>query len=309
MEKQRWEESEKRRKKIREEKEPEERRCRCAKSRDTLCFSNDLWLRSRLAKVANAEPCGQMRDERLHAVVARSTFRSQKCTKLAVLKHFWKLRCSKSARPCGAKHISKSKCTKHCNVGHFWKLNSLKKCRPLWREAHFEVKSVQNWRLEAFLEVNVQKVHAVVEVKSVKNWRCGSTFWSSDVEKVHADVMRSKCRAKKNQNTQHSCHFWAFTTRRQQLLQLQLPLHYTNYTTLHYTTLHYATLRYATLHYTTLHYTTLQRHRQLHYIYSALHYIPSHYFTLHYTTLLQLQLQVKVQLQLQLHHITLHYTN
>ena len=31
-----------------EEKEPEERRCRCAKrqeSRETLCFSNDLWLR------------------------------------------------------------------------------------------------------------------------------------------------------------------------------------------------------------------------------------------------------------------------
>ena len=28
-----------------EEKESEERRCRCAKSRETLCFSTDLWLR------------------------------------------------------------------------------------------------------------------------------------------------------------------------------------------------------------------------------------------------------------------------
>ena len=27
--------------------------------------------------------------------------------------HFWKLRCRKSARRCGAKHISKSKCSKH----------------------------------------------------------------------------------------------------------------------------------------------------------------------------------------------------
>ena len=27
--------------------------------------------------------------------------------------HFWQLRCRKSARRCGAKHISKSKCTKH----------------------------------------------------------------------------------------------------------------------------------------------------------------------------------------------------
>ena len=92
---------------------------------------------SRLAKAAGAEPAGQMRDEKLHAVVARSTFRSQhvkntrgsdhfwkkvhavvvrstfrsqnvKSTRVS--DHFWKLRCRKSARRCGAKHISKSKC-------------------------------------------------------------------------------------------------------------------------------------------------------------------------------------------------------
>ena len=34
--------------------------------------------KSRLAKAAGAEPCGQMRDEELHAVVARSAFPSQK---------------------------------------------------------------------------------------------------------------------------------------------------------------------------------------------------------------------------------------
>ena len=33
--------------------------------------------KSRLAKAAGAEPSGQMRDEQLHAVVARSTFQSQ----------------------------------------------------------------------------------------------------------------------------------------------------------------------------------------------------------------------------------------
>ena len=33
--------------------------------------------KSRLAKAAGAEPAGQMRDEKLHAVVARSTFPSQ----------------------------------------------------------------------------------------------------------------------------------------------------------------------------------------------------------------------------------------
>ena len=69
--------------------------------------------KSRLAKAAGAEPSGQMRDEKLHAVVARSTFRSQKCLKLTVSDHFWKLGCWKSARRCGAKHISKSECQKH----------------------------------------------------------------------------------------------------------------------------------------------------------------------------------------------------
>ena len=34
--------------------------------------------KSRLAKAAGAEPSGQMRDEQIHAIVARSTFRSQR---------------------------------------------------------------------------------------------------------------------------------------------------------------------------------------------------------------------------------------
>ena len=37
--------------------------------------------KSRLAKAAGAEPCGQMRDEKLYAAVARSTFPSQMCKK------------------------------------------------------------------------------------------------------------------------------------------------------------------------------------------------------------------------------------
>ena len=65
--------------------------------------------KSRLAKAAGAEPSGQMRDEKLHAAVARSTFPSQNAQKATCSDHFWKLRCRKSARRCGAKHISKSK--------------------------------------------------------------------------------------------------------------------------------------------------------------------------------------------------------
>ena len=35
--------------------------------------------KSRFAKAAGAEPARQMKDEKLHAVVARSTFASEKC--------------------------------------------------------------------------------------------------------------------------------------------------------------------------------------------------------------------------------------
>ena len=46
--------------------------------------------------------------EKVHAVVARSTFRSQNVQNTPVSDHFWKLRRRKSARRCGSKHISKS---------------------------------------------------------------------------------------------------------------------------------------------------------------------------------------------------------
>ena len=55
--------------------------------------------------------------EKVPAVVARSTFRSQNAQNTPAPDHFWKLRCRKSARRCGAKHISKSKCTKHYMLG------------------------------------------------------------------------------------------------------------------------------------------------------------------------------------------------
>ena len=49
--------------------------------------------KSRLAKAAGAETSGQMRNEKLHAVVVRSTFGSKKCQNTSVSEHFWKLRC------------------------------------------------------------------------------------------------------------------------------------------------------------------------------------------------------------------------
>jgi len=101
----------------------------------------------------------------VHAVVARSTFPSQNVQNTTFSDNFWKLRCPKSARRCGAKHISKSKGTKHTMVEALLEVEMSKKCTPLWREAH-------------------------LEVKMSKALGVRTTFGSSDLEKVHAVVAR-----------------------------------------------------------------------------------------------------------------------
>ena len=85
--------------------------------------------------------------EKVHAVVARSTFPSQNVQNTSASDHFWKLRCRKSARRCGAKHISKSKCTKHHMFAPLLEVQISKKCTPLWHEAHFEVKMYKTLRV------------------------------------------------------------------------------------------------------------------------------------------------------------------
>ena len=57
--------------------------------------------------------------------------------------HFWKLRCRKGARCCGAKHIPKSKCTHYTTFRAPLEVEMLKKCTTLWREAHFQVKRLK----------------------------------------------------------------------------------------------------------------------------------------------------------------------
>ena len=197
--------------------------------------------------------------EKVHAVVARSTFRSQNVQNTPAPDHFWQLRCRKSARRCGAKHISKWKCTKRTTFGPLLEVEMSKKCTPLWREAHFEVKMYKTqhvsdhlWRFRCR--------------KSAR--RCGAKH-----------ISKSKC-----SNTRGSDHFWRFRCRFASLHYSTLhytPLHYTtghydtlHSSTLHYTTLHSSTLHYTKLHYTTLHYTTLRS--------TTLHYITLHYTTLHY---------------------------
>ena len=164
--------------------------------------------KSRLAKAAGAEPAGQMRHEKVHAVVARSTFPSQNGQNTRGADHFWKLRCRKSARRCGAKHILKSKCTKHRNLGPLLEVEMSKKCTPLWREAHLKSKCTKHRNLGPLLEVEMSKKctplwrEAHFEVKMYKTHHRGSDhFWRfrcrKSVEKVHAVVARSTFRSQK----------------------------------------------------------------------------------------------------------------
>ena len=136
--------------------------------------------------------------------MARSTFPSQNVQNTPLSDHFWKLRCRKSARRCGAKQISKLKCTKHTRSGPLLEVAMSKKCTPLWREAHFEVKMYKTHHARTtFGGSDVEKGHAV-EVKMYKTHHVRTTFGGLDVASLR------------------------FTT--------------IHYITLHYTSLHYTTL-------------------------------------------------------------------
>ena len=133
----------------------------------------------------------------LHAVVARSTFATETAKITSRSEQFWKLRCRKSARRCGAKHIWKSKCTKHTMLEPLLEGEMSKKCAPLWREAHSKSKCTRHLSLGAILEVEMSKKctplwrKAHLEVKMYKAHHARTTFGSWDVEKVHAVVARS----------------------------------------------------------------------------------------------------------------------
>ena len=57
--------------------------------------------------------------EKWHAAVARSTLSSQNRKKLTGSDHFFRVRCRKMARRCGAKHISTSPRTNHLRFAAF----------------------------------------------------------------------------------------------------------------------------------------------------------------------------------------------
>ena len=182
-EKQRWEESEKRReeekgskkRKSQKKEDPGARKGRKVAKHcvfPMICGSGGS--KSRLAK---------------HAVVARSTFRSQNAQNTTCSDHFWKLRCRKSARRCGAKHICQWKMQKKTpHIRSTFRSCDVEKCTPLSRKAHFEVKMYKTPQLR-------------------------TTFGSWDVEKVHAVVARSTFWSQKWKKLRGSEHFWTFRCR------------------------------------------------------------------------------------------------
>ena len=156
-EKQRWEESEKRRE--------EERRSQKRKSHK------------------KEDPGAQKGRKvgKVHAIMAPGAFASEKGKNTSHSEHFLKLRCRKSARRCGT---SKSKCTKHTMFGPLLEVAMSKKCTPLWRKAHFEVKMYKTHHVRTtFGSCNVEKVHAVLarstfRSQNVENTTCLDHFWS-----------------------------------------------------------------------------------------------------------------------------------
>ena len=260
-----------RREKMIEEKESEERRCRCAKnvgkSRNTIFFqwfeapegrkvgSLKRRVRSQLARweMKNCTPLwreayfevkmykthhvrttfGSWDVEKINAVVARSTFRSQNIQNTTCSCHFWRFRCRFASQVQGIVNLLKSKQI-----------------------------------VRVFLLFSTTTT-------TIPHYTTISYTTTTTTPSLH------------------------YTT----LHYIQLHSITRNYTTLNYTTLRYTTLRYTTLHYTlysttihcnTLHSTTLH--------YTLLHYITLHSTTLHYTPLRY------TTTTLQLHDAIIHYT-
>ena len=128
--------------------------------------------------------------EKVHAVVARSTFPSQNAQSTPFSDR-WDV---EKVHAVVARSTFPSQ-----NVQDWWVRTTFRSCdvkkyTPLWREAHFQVKSVKNWQS---LEVEMSKKctplwrEAHFQIKTLKTEGVRATFWRSDVEKGRAVVGRS----------------------------------------------------------------------------------------------------------------------
>ena len=151
-----------------------------------------------------------------------------------------------------------------------------KKGAPLWREAHFQVKSVKNTRgSDHFLKFRCRKSARRCGTKHISKSKVLKTDSLGPLLEVQ---MSKKCTP-----LWRAAHF--------QVKILKTPGSRTTFRGSDVASLRFNTLHYITLHYTPLHYITL-------------HYIPQHY-NYNYTTT---QLHNYTTTQLHNYTTTLHYT-
>ena len=159
--------------------------------------------------------------------MARSTFPSQNVQNTSAPDHFWKLRCRKSARRCGAKHISKSKCTKHTSFGPLLEVEMSKKYEKVHAvvaRSTFPSQNVQNtsapdhfWKLRCRKSARRCGAKHISKSKCTKHLSFGPLLeveMSKKYEKVHAVVARSTFPSQNVQNTSAPDHFLKFRCRK-----------------------------------------------------------------------------------------------
>ena len=109
-------------------------------SRETLCFCGSSGLKSRLAKATGAEPSGQMRDDKLHAVVARSIF-EVKMYKIHYARTTFGSCDVEKVHTVVVRSTFRSQNVQHPRAGPLFDVAMSKKCTPLRHAAHVEVKN------------------------------------------------------------------------------------------------------------------------------------------------------------------------
>ena len=178
MEKQRWEESAKRREEKRSEAKPSEAKRSQAKRSEEKRRREEAKRRSKEKKQREeakrrSKEKKQREDQRRERVRGKKMQVREKVAKSRNTVFFqWYV------APEGRQVGSLKRRVRSHEVR--WEMKS---CTPLWRKAH-------------------------VEVKMYKNHQVRTTFGSWDVEKVHAVAARSTSRSQNVQNTPGPDHFW-----------------------------------------------------------------------------------------------------
>ena len=226
--------------------------------------------------------------EKVHAVVVRSTFRSQNVQNTPAL-------------------------------GPLLEVEMSKKVHAVVARSTFRSQNVQNTSMFAttFGGSDLEKVHAVLarstfRSQNVQNTRGSDHFWrfrcrfaSLRVITLHYTLHYTTVHYTPHYTPQH--YNYRTTLNYTPLHSTTLNYNTLRHITLHSTTLHYITLHYTLHYYTTLHYTTLYtplHYATLHYTIHSTHYSTLHYTTLHNTTTTTTELHNYTPL----HSTTLHYT-